>query len=229
MVRRSGAVNVACLNWATVDLGIPFETMIPALQRYYDEFFVPVWGYPLNLITPGSAGPSDWRLIFVDDATDADSLGFHDLTDEGQPVSMVFVKTTLADGSSVSVTASHEIVEMAIDPIANMYAQNGSKLYAYEVSDPVEEDTFDVDGVPMSNFVTPAWFEPFDHPVGTKFDILDTLSKPFEISAGGYASVLDQSTGKLTDIFGSPAKARRFAREDRRGHRSEFRRAAQGK
>jgi hypothetical protein len=49
------------------------------------------------------------------------------------------------------------------------------------MSDPVEEDTFLVDGIEMSNFVHPAWFEPFKHPPGTKFDHLGLLKKPFSI------------------------------------------------
>jgi hypothetical protein len=36
------------------------------------------------------------------------------------PLSKVFVKTTLADGELVSVSASHELVEMLVDPAINM-------------------------------------------------------------------------------------------------------------
>jgi len=35
--------------------------------------------------------------------------GYHDLTKDGQPVSKVFVKTTLADKQLVSVTAAHDV------------------------------------------------------------------------------------------------------------------------
>jgi hypothetical protein len=54
----------------------------------------------------------------------------------------------------VSVTACHELFEMVIDPLANLWAEapDGTE-YAYEMSDPVEEDTFLVDGIQMSNFV----------------------------------------------------------------------------
>jgi hypothetical protein len=88
---------------------------------------------------------------------------------------------------------------MAIDPLANLWAENGGKLYAYEMSDPVEEDTFEVDGVPMSNFVHPSWFEPFKHPAGTKFDHLGKLKKPFSMTKGGYMIVMDKKTGKVID------------------------------
>jgi hypothetical protein len=134
----------------------------------------------------------------------------------------VFVKTTLADKQLVSVTACHELFEMVIDPIANLWAEaaDGTE-YAYEMSDPVEEDTFLVDGIEMSNFVYPAWFELFVHPAGTKYDHLGLLKKPFSMTKGGY--VIIKQKGKVTEVFGSQAKARRFAKEVRFGHRSEYR------
>ena len=134
----------------------------------------------------------------------------------------VFVETTLAAHEVVSVTACHELFEMVIDPIANLWAlaDDGTE-YAYEMCDPVEEDTFVVDGIEMSNFVHPSWFEPFKHPPGTKFDHLGRLSKPFSMTKGGY--VITMKSGKVKEVFGSKAKERRFKQEDRTGHRSEYR------
>ena len=89
------------------------------------------------------------------------------------------------------------------------------------MSDAVEEDTFLVDGIEMSNFVYSAWFEPFKHPRGTKYDHLGLLKKPFSMTKGGY--VIVKRRGKVKKRYGSTAKGKRFARENRRGHRSEFR------
>jgi len=111
---------------------------------------------------------------------------------------------------------------MVIDPIANLWAEaTGRTEYAYEMCDPVEEDTFMVDGIAMSNFVHPSWFEPFKHPSGTRFDHLGKLKKPFTMTKGGY--VIKKQNGRVKETFGSRAKAARFAKENRRGHRSEFR------
>jgi len=76
---------------------------------------------------------SDWRFVYFDGADEAGALGYHDITKEVQPVSKVFVKPTLEAGELVSVTASHELFEMAIDPIANLWAEaaDGTE-YAYE-------------------------------------------------------------------------------------------------
>jgi hypothetical protein len=219
---QGGPVTIACINHATVDLGVPFDRLTAVLQKCYDQYFLPVWGYPVTLYNTKAAKPSDWQFVYFDDADTAGALGYHDLTKDGQPVSKIFVKTTLAANELVSVTAAHELFEMVIDPIANLWAEaaDGTE-YAYEMSDPVEEDTFLVDGIAMSNFVHPSWFEPFKHPPGTKFDHLGRLTKPFTMSKGGY--VIIKKNGKVSQIFGSSAKAKRFAREDRRGHRSEYR------
>ena len=162
------------------------------------------------------------QRIYFDTADQAGALGYHDLTEKGQPISKIFVKTTLDDNQLVSVTACHELFEMVIDPIANLWAQATNRTeYAYEMCDPVEEDTFKIDGIEMSNFVHPSWFEPFKHPPGTKFDHLKRLKKPFSMTKGGY--VIIRRNGRVKEKFGSLAKAKRFAKENRRGHRSEFR------
>lgn len=219
---QGGQVTIACINKATIDLGVSFDKLTRALQKCYDTYFLPVWGYPIKLYNTDKAKSSDWQFVYFDDADTAGALGYHDLTKDGQPVSKVFVRTTLADKQLVSVTASHELFEMVIDPLANLWAEaaDGTE-YAYEMSDPVEEDTFLVDGIAMSNFVHPAWFEPFKHPAGTKFDHLGLLSKPFSMTKGGY--VITKKKGVVTEQFGSRAKSARFGREDRLGHRSEYR------
>jgi hypothetical protein len=224
---QGGDVTIACINKATVDLGVPFDKLTAALQKCFDQYFLPIWGYPVKLYNTTAAKPSDWQLIYFDNADVANALGYHALTHDGQPVSKIFVKTTLADKQSVSVTACHELFEMVIDPLANLWAEaSDGAEYAYEMSDPVEEDTFKVDGIEMSNFVHPSWFEPFNHPPGTKFDHLGLLKKPFTMTKGGYMII--KKNGKVSQTFGSKAKAARFAKENRWDHRSEYRKGVGG-
>jgi hypothetical protein len=223
-VRHSRPVRIACVNKTKhVGLGVPFGKLTAALQKCYDRHFLPVWGFPVKLYNTKRPRPTDWQFLYVDDADDADgTAGYHDLTIHGRPVSFVFVRTVLENGEPVSLTASHELFEMVIDPIANMWAEaGGGREFAYEMCDAVEEDTFLVDGLQMSNFVYPTWFEPFRHPRGTKFDHLGLLKSPFSMSKGGY--VIVKYRGKVTERFRSKTKARRFAKEQRRGHRSEYR------
>src|SRR6266702_1842052 len=108
-------------------------------------------------------------------------------------------------------------------PISPMTTGPNPKLvYAYESADPVEALSFDVDGIQMSDFIHPAYFEDFHKPGSVHFDHLDKVKKPFQILSGGYQIIF--RNGKWSQVFGSEAKKKSFAREDRRGHRSEIRR-----
>lgn len=219
---QHGPVRIACINKARVDLGVSMDKLTAALQKCYDKEFLPVWGYPVKLYNTKVPKRSDWQLLYIDDATRAKELGYHGLTRNTQPVATVFVEASFANNEPISVTASHELFEMVMDPIANLWADSRrGRQYAYEMCDPVEEDSFVVDGYQMSNFVHPAWFEPFRHAPGTRFDHLGFLAKPFSLTKGGYMIVKEK--GKVFEKFGSGAKQKRFANEDRRGHRSEYR------
>jgi hypothetical protein len=221
--------TIGVVNLATVDLGLPpgntLVDLVAALQKFLDDYFVPVWGYPAKLVIyPDLKSiPADqWQFLFIDDADTAGALGYHDLTKNGQPVSKIFVKTTIADKELVSVTACHELAEMMIDPGAQLWADKGNgTVVAYEMSDAVEEDTFDIDGIAMSNFVFPSFFEHWHKPKSVQFDYLRKLTRPFQMDKGGY-----EITARISGIkqaYGSKAKANRFAKEHRLGHRSEHR------
>ena len=73
----------------------------------------------------------------------------------------------------------------------------------------------------MSDFVYPSYFEDFRQPNSVQFDQMNQVSAPFQILQGGYQLIL--KGGQWSQIFGSKEKEKAFAREDRRGHRSEQR------
>jgi hypothetical protein len=216
--------TIACFNQATVPLGNDLDELIAAMQVYVNEYVAPVWGTPAKLIKTNGFQPGAWAMVFLDDADQPGALAYHDLTPDFLPVSKVFVKTTLKDKQLVSVSASHELVEMLVDPAINMMTigPDEKTIYAYESADPVEESSFAVNGIQMSDFVYPAYFESFRIPKSVQFDQMKLVTKPFQILKGGYQIVM--KNGKETQVFGSKAKEKRFYKEDRRGHRSEIRR-----
>lgn len=215
--------TIACFNQAETPLGVDLGDLVSALQTYVDQHVDPVWGTPARLVLSKGFLKDGWAIVFLDDADQPGALAYHDLTPEGLPLSKVFVKTTLDNGDRVSVSASHELVEMLVDPAINLMTTgpDAKAVYAYESADPVEEMNFQVDGIPMSDFVYPSYFEVFHKPGSVPFDHMKKVGKPFEILAGGYQIVF--KSGKWKQVFGSAAKAKRFSREDRRGHRSEER------
>lgn len=222
--------HVVLQNRATVPLGVDLYALSLVLQKQVSLHFAPIWGQDATVSVVGPTAavvPVDaWLMTFLDNADAAGALGYHDLTKNGLPLSKIFVKDTLASGEKLSVTASHEILEMLIDPACATWANDRlGTLHAFEMCDAVEELTYSIDGISVSDFVYPAFFEYF-HTSGKNhvhFDFLDVLTSPFQTAKGGYQIV--QHAGKISNIFGSLDKEQKFAREDRRGHRSEYRRA----
>jgi hypothetical protein len=221
---RGQIPTIACFNRAKTPLGLDLDNLIGALQKFVDTCVVPVWGTPAKLVRSTGFLPGAWAVVFLDTADAPGALAYHDLTPDGFPLSKVFVKTILSDNSSVSVAASHELVEMLVDPAINLWTTGpqAGVFYAYESADPVEEMSFAIDGIAMTDFVYPSYFESFRKAKSTQFDYAKKVSKPFQLLPGGYQIVF--KNGKETQVFGSKAKAKRFAKEDRRGHRSEVRR-----
>lgn len=222
---QGAAPTITCFNQATTDLQVDFDQLIAAMQTYVDDSVAPIWGTPAKLIKTTDFQKGAWAMVFLDDADQAGALAYHDLTPDGLPISKVFVKTTLDDKQLVSVSASHELVEMLVDPAINLMTTgpNPKIVYAYESADPVEALSFDVDGIQMSDFVYPSYFENFHKPGSVQFDQMDKVHQPFQILSGGYQIVF--RNGKWSQVFGSETKKKAFAKEDRRQHRSEQRAA----
>jgi hypothetical protein len=220
---QGAAPRIAVFNKATTPLGVDLDKLIAALQVYVDKCIVPVWGTPAKLVKSTGFLPGHWAIVFLDDADQPGALAYHDLTPDGLPESKVFVRTTIKNGDLVSVSTSHELVEMLVDPAINLMTTGPDPraVYAYESADPVEALTFPVNGIPMSDFVYPSYFEDFHKPGSIPFDHMRKVTKPFQVLSGGYQIVF--KGGKWTQVFGSAAKKKHFGKEDRRGHRSEQR------
>jgi len=215
--------TIACFNKATIPMnkwGVNVDALIKAMQVYVDDHVAPVWGTPAKLVKSTDFVKNAWAIVFLDTADQEGALAYHDLTPDGLPVSKVFVKTTLDDNQLVAVSTSHELVEMLVDPAINMWTTgpNPTLMYAYESADPVEEESFKINGIDMSDFVYPAYFEVFRKPKSVKFDHLNKVTKPFQILHGGYQIIF--KNGRESQVFGSAATKKRIKAEDRRGHRS---------
>jgi hypothetical protein len=197
-------INIAVVNQSTVVKDADVATWTAALQTQVSRDFLPIWGVDATLTAfPQGQNPpaGSWALGIFDTSDQADALGYHDITPDGLPLGKVFAKSTLDDGGTVSVTASHELLEMLGDPDINLIAElddsSGAptKFYAYEVCDACEDDQFgyNINGVLVSDFVFPAYFESFRQANSTQFDYGKQITAPFTLLAGGYISVLDLS------------------------------------
>jgi hypothetical protein len=215
--------KIAVFNKAATPLGVDLNGLIAAMQVYIDKYIVPVWATPAKLVKSKDFIKGAWGMVFLDDADQPGALAYHDLTPDGLPISKVFVRTTLKNGDLVSVSASHELVEMLVDPAINLMTTgpDPKTVYAYESADPVESLSFPVNKIPMSDFVYPSYFEDFHKAGSVKFDQMSKVTKPFEVLSGGYQIIF--KGGKWSQVYGSLKKEEAFKKEDRRGHRSEIR------
>jgi hypothetical protein len=197
--------QISVINESTVVTDAEVTTVVAALQQQVTNDFRPVWGTDAELkMIPQGTQPTagTWWLVILDDSDQAGALGYHDLTPEGLPMGKIFAASDLKARTSWSVTASHELLEMLADPNVNLTvfvqdANTTGMLYAYEVCDACEDDSFgyQINNVLVSDFVYPAWFENFHAQGSTQFDRMNAIHTPFELLSGGYIGTFDITEG----------------------------------
>jgi hypothetical protein len=141
---RRRCCKIAVINEANAINNAEVQAMLPAFAHQWNTDLRPIWGVDDATFTcvPKGSAPAEgaWWLVFLDNSDQAGALAYHDLTNEGLPLSKVFVKTIQADNASVSVGATHELCEMAVDPWLNSaYQDPRGVFWAGEICDPVED------------------------------------------------------------------------------------------
>ncbi len=204
---------ISILNQSTLVSNADAATMTEAIASQVRLDAAPLWDRdPAAVVfyTDASAVPAEAHgIAIVDTIQDQPQgvLGFHTEDQGGKLWGVVAAKPELDNGGktttgdwSVSSVLSHEVLEMFVDPNCNLWANDGKgAVYSFEVCDPVEAPTYDVSGVSVSNFVTPAWFDPLAPPTA-QFDKLGQLQAAFTIVKGGY--VVYSSAGQPQQKFG---------------------------
>jgi|SRR5215217_2393269 len=151
--------------------------------------------------------PDDADILTILDQSDSPGhVGYHRVTPDGRPYLRVFVHPILIHGGefltgslSVSSVMSHEICEWFVDRFLNVWVDGPDGQYALEICDPVAEDTYEIDGVSVSNFVYRPFFDP-QAPLTSQFDHLRIVKTPFTARPGCHLHV--QKNGKLQSIRG---------------------------
>jgi len=109
---------------------------------------------------------------------------------DGQPLGLVNYSY------SWSLRATHECLKMLADPfgkrlVTGISTNKGQARIEFlvEVCDPSEATEFDyeINGLQVSDFYTPAFFNPVANP-GTRYSFTGAITKPRQVLKGGYLS-----------------------------------------
>lgn len=178
---------------------------IPAWERAVNTQFAPLWHseHYRIVLRKGPAPKGSISAVFVKRGPIKGALAYHTV-ENGVPRIVVYAGTDDYYGYGNSVSFTHELFELAADaPISvtnqgwpydwvwlqkpqgfERVPQDEGTVWAQEVCDPVEALSYRVDGVEISDFVTPNWFS---DDVNGGFDYMGAVQQPFTILAGGYA------------------------------------------
>jgi hypothetical protein len=226
-------VQLSVINESTVITDAEVQAMIPAFQTQWNRDLAPIWDLAEAQFTwtdkTQEPPATSWWIVFLDDSDQAGALAYHDVTDSGLPIAKVFVKTLKSDNSSISVGATHEICEMAVDPTINLSAQDSSgTFWAYEICDPVEDDQYgyDIGGVLVTDFITPAWFA-FKDATGD-LDFQKHAQSAFTVLSGGYAQKFGKQGWEQVNGEGAKTSSKVHVKTAAKGSRRE-RRVRRGK
>ncbi len=208
-------ITIAILNQSTVLTDAQVATMVASLQTQVSRDFAPIWGIDAQLQFVGQGqqpAAGAWQLVVLDDSDQAGALGYHEV--QGVlPYGLAFAKSDIEDGLQPSVTVSHELLEMLLDPWifsvvllehgGGTVFGNGGVMLAEEVCDAVEADNYgyQIDGVLVSDFVTPAWFGS----PGTQFDFCGHCTKAYQLLPGGYIGVRHYRAGQWGQVTAQAA------------------------
>ncbi len=149
-----------------------------------------------------------------------DSVGYHYKNHQGLPFGFVFTQIAKQLSEPWSVTLSHEALELIADPESNTVVagphpgqRHRYAFYWYEVCDAVQDETYRILGVDVSNFVLPSYFSATPK-AGSRHDFLGHLHKgkrlaPFGVNPGGYMGYYDPKTHREKSISADSRAERR--------------------
>lgn len=162
-----------------------------ALQKQATRDLAPIWQVKATIDTFPTLEdvPIGYWPIIVSEDDLGDAAGIHE-DKEGQPFALVRFDAGWA------LTASHEVLEMLVDPFGNRMTAGqspksgqGRVEFLVEVCDPSEDTPFAyrINGILVSDFYTPNYFDPVASP-GVRYSFTGAIKAPRQVLKGGYIS-----------------------------------------
>jgi hypothetical protein len=197
-----------------------------ALQKQVTRDFQPIWGFPatVDAFEGLQSVPNDYHpvVLFGDVDELADSIiatlgaqpamrlldafetgsisGIHLNALTRQPFALVSVSDPW------TVVLSHEVLELLADPWGNHLVAAPHPIhpaqrvkYLIEICDPCQSRWYPINGVPVSDFYTPRYFDPVGVP-GLRYSFTGSIERPRQILEGGYLTFLDPADSVLYQL-----------------------------
>lgn len=197
------------------------QDAVRAVNRQVTEDFLPLWGCGrLCKVYATSVDPkkeeelgedpvnADGVIYLVNEGTVKGALGYHSINAKELPIGFVYVNP-----GDWTITLSHEVLELILDPSVNIFLpgpdpRDSTKwlFHSYEVCDAVERFSYEIDGIEVSNFVTPHYFVEGDAR-GTRNDFLGVGVPSFGVMPGCHLGVIDPKAFDWITIYGHEEKA----------------------
>ena len=215
--------NIAIVSLARAVSTRSLLQVTAALQKQVTRDFVPTWGFPatVDAFEDLTSVPNDYHhVIIFDDPNELagrleEQIGERPaemLLDEFQRGSVSGIHLNeltrqpfalVAASDAWTVVLSHEVLEMLADPSGNHLIagphptrQELRVKYLIEVCDPCQSHWYPVNGVPVSDFYTPRYFDPVEVPA-VRYSFTGSIHAPRQILEGGYLTFVDPRDSAL--------------------------------
>lgn len=183
-----GLVGHLALISESQSLEISTITVVAAaLQKQVSRDLAPAWdleGTVSPFVRLEDVPLGFWPVIVRDDIQ-VDAAGVH-CDQNGQPFALVSMSRHW------SITASHEVLEILVDPFGRRMVSGPSSKsgqgrvdYLIEVCDPIGDQTYQVNGVAVSDFCTPHYFDPTQS-AGVQYSFTGAIEGPRQVMENGY-------------------------------------------
>jgi hypothetical protein len=169
-----------------------------AVQKQVVRDFAPIWGVEATVQAFASLAdtPSDYCPVVVrDDIGVPGAAGVHRGVNNQ-------LYALVQYGNDWPAAVSHEVLELLVDPTLDRLIAGpsikpgqGRVSFLIEVCDPCQADRYEVNGVKVSDFCTPAYFAPLATS-GVQYNFSGTITQPRQIRPGGYLSWLVEETAE---------------------------------
>jgi len=178
-----------------------------ALQKQVTRDLGPLWDIDATVdcfATLEQVPSGYWPVTVFQNPPGEVKGGIHE-DKTGQPFALV------PDDEGWSVSASHEVMEMLVDPFSrrtisgqSLKPDQGRVDFLVEVSDPCQAFSYSINGVVVSDFYTPNYFDPVANSA-VRYSFTGSLEEPREVLKGGYLSWHDPVSGHWfqKNFFGS--------------------------